>query len=126
MTTEDKAVLLTTGNAAGVLGVSNKTLRRYRDIEGGFLIQDKEWFYGAFDNSPIRWDINKCKEALSKRRKGFSKYQGLSISQKNLGGSKKKMIQKERHLHIVQMLKKLNPIPIAGCKDLEIQLKVQN
>ena len=36
------------------------------------------------------------------------------------------MIHKERHLHIVQMLKKLNPIPIAGCKDLEIQLQVQN
>ena len=32
----------------------------------------------------------------------------------------------QQHLHIVQMLKKLNPIPIAGCKDLEIQLQVQN
>ena len=57
MTTEDKAVLLNTGNAAGVLGVSNKTLRRYRDIEGGFLIQDKEWFYGVFDNSIISFTI---------------------------------------------------------------------
>ncbi len=32
----------------------------------------------------------------------------------------------KQHLHIVQMLKKLNPTPIAGCKDLEIQLQVQN
>ena len=39
MTTEEKAVLLSTGSAAGVLGVSSKTLRRYRDIEGGFLIK---------------------------------------------------------------------------------------
>ena len=90
MTTEDKAVLLTTGNAAGVLGVSNKTLRRYRDIEGGFLIQDKEWFYGAFDNSPIRWDINRCKEALSKRRKGFSKYQDFQLAKKILEDQRKK------------------------------------
>ena len=53
MTLED-VVLLTTGSASGVLGVSTKTLRRYRDLEGGFLIQDKDWFTGAFDNSPIR------------------------------------------------------------------------
>ena len=64
MNTED-IVLLSTGSAAGVLGVSGKTLRRYRDIEGGFLIKDKDWFYGAFDNSPIRWNIKRCKEYLS-------------------------------------------------------------
>ena len=90
MPTEEKAVLLTTGNAAGVLGVSNKTLRRYRDIEDGFLIQDKDWFYGAFDNSPIRWDINRCKEALSKRRKGFSKYQDFKLAKKILEDQQKK------------------------------------
>ena len=90
MTTEDKAVLLTTGNAAAVLGVSNKTLRRYRDIENGFLIQDKDWFYGAFDNSPIRWDINRCKEALSKRRKGFSKFADFKLAKKILEEAQKK------------------------------------
>ena len=36
------------------------------------------------------------------------------------------MIQEERLLHIVQMLKKLNPIPIAGFKDLGLKLQVQN
>ena len=75
-------VLLSTGSAAGVLGVSGKTLRRYRDIEGGFLIKDKDWFYGAFDNSPIRWEINRCKKALSKRRKGYSKYKDFAIAKK--------------------------------------------
>lgn len=35
------------------------------------------------------------------------------------------MIQKERHLHIVQMLKKLNPIPIAGFEDSELLQQVQ-
>ena len=82
MTTEEKAVLLSPGSAAGVLGVSSKTLRRYRDIEDGFLIQDKDWFYGAFDNSPIRWDIEKCEEALAKRRRGFSKYKDFQIAKK--------------------------------------------
>ena len=64
--------LLKTADASRSLGVSTKTLRRYRDLEGGFLVQDKHWFSGAFDNSPIRWDIEKCREALAKRRRGFS------------------------------------------------------
>ena len=89
MTLED-VVLLTTGSASGVLGVSTKTLRRYRDLEGGFLIKDKDWFTGAFDNSPIRWDINKCKEALSKRRKGFSKYQDFQLAKNILEDQRKK------------------------------------
>ena len=89
MKTED-TVLLSTGSAAGVLGVSTKTLRRYRDLEGGFLIQDKDWFNGAFDNSPIRWDIKRCKEALSKRRKGFSKYQDFQLTKRILEDQRKK------------------------------------
>ena len=89
MKTED-TVLLSTGSAAGVLGVSTKTLRRYRDLEGGFLIQDKDWFNGAFDNSPIRWDINRCKEALSKRRKGFSKYQDFQLAKRIMEDQRKK------------------------------------
>ena len=89
MKTED-TILLSTGSAAGVLGVSTKTLRRYRDLEGGFLIQDEDWFNGAFDNSPIRWDINRCKEALSKRRKGFSKYQDFQLAKRILEDQRKK------------------------------------
>ena len=74
--------LLKTADASRYLGVSTKTLRRYRDLEGGFLVQDKEWFSGAFDNSPIRWDIEKCEEALAKRRRGFSKYKDFQIAKK--------------------------------------------
>ena len=74
--------LLKTADASRSLGVSTKTLRRYRDLEGGFLVQDKHWFSGAFDNSPIRWDIEKCREALAKRRRGFSKYQDFAIAKK--------------------------------------------
>ena len=69
--------LLGTANTAAILGVSTKTLRRYRDLEGGFLIQDKDWFFGAYDNSPIRWDLERCKKSLATRRKGFSKYANL-------------------------------------------------
>ena len=35
------------------------------------------------------------------------------------------MIQKERHLHILQMLKNLNPIPIAGFGDTELIQQVR-
>ena len=59
-------------------------------MEGGFLIQGKDWFFGAFDNSPIRWDIDRCKEALSKRRKGFSKYQDFQLAKKILEDQQKK------------------------------------
>ena len=82
MNIRDSGVLVKTGSAAPILGVSVQTLRAYRDLQGGFLIEGKHWFSGAFDNSPIRWDIDKCKEALAKRRKGFSKYQDFAIAKK--------------------------------------------
>ena len=82
--------LYKTADASRILAVSTKTLRRYRDMEGGFLIQGKDWFFGAFDNSPIRWDIDRCKEALSKRRKGFSKYQDFQLAKKILEDQQKK------------------------------------
>jgi len=82
MNIQDSGVLVKTGSAAPILGVSVQTLRAYRDLQGGFLIEGKHWFSGAFDNSPIRWDIDKCKEALAKRRKGFSKYQDFAIAKK--------------------------------------------
>ena len=87
---DEEAVLLTTANAARACGVSTKTLRRYRDLEGGFLVEGKDWFYGAYDNSPIRWDINRCKEALSKRRKGFSKFGDFKLAKKILEEAQKK------------------------------------
>jgi len=61
--------LVTTVNAAIACGVSTKTLRRYRDLEGGFLVKGIDWFEGVYDNSPIKWNINRCKEALSKKAK---------------------------------------------------------
>ena len=82
MKIEDSGILVKTGSAAPILGVSVQTLRAYRDLQGGFLIEGKHWFSGAFDNSPIRWDIDKCKEALAKRRKGCSKDQDLEEAKK--------------------------------------------
>ena len=112
--------LLGTANTA-FLGVSTKTLRRYRDLEGGFLIQDKDWFFGAYDNSPIRWDLERCKKSEEKR---IFQICGLPICQKNHRGTTKKMTPKnlevnnalstdivpkdERHLHLVQMALALN------------------
>ena len=82
--------LLKTADASRSLGVSTKPLRRYRDLEGGVLVQDKHWFSGAFDNSPIRWDIEKCREALAKRRRGFSKYKDFEIAKKIIKDQQKK------------------------------------
>ena len=82
MKIKDSGILVKTGTVAPILGVSVQTLRAYRDLQGGFLIEGKHWFSGAFNNSPIRWDIDKCKEALAKRRKGFSKYQDFAIAKK--------------------------------------------
>ena len=65
-------LLLKTADAARYLGVSVQSLRRYRDVEDGFLVENEDWFSGAFENSPIRWNVESCKEAFSKRRKGFS------------------------------------------------------
>jgi len=90
MTIEDTRVLIKTGSAAPILGVSVQTLRAYRDLQGGFLIEGKDWFSGAFDNSPIRWDIQRCKEALAKRRKGFSKYRNFQLAKKILEDQTKK------------------------------------
>ena len=90
MTIEDTRVLIKTGSAAQILGVSVQTLRAYRDLQGGFLIEGKDWFSGAFYNSPIRWDIQRCKEALAKRRKGFSKYQNFQLAKKILEDQTKK------------------------------------
>ena len=89
MKIEDSGVLVKTGSAAPILGVSVQTLRAYRDLQGGFLIEGKHWFSGAFNNSPIRWDIDKCKEALAKRRKGFSKYQEFALAKQIIRNKKK-------------------------------------
>ena len=82
--------LLKTADASRSLGVSTKTLRRYRDLEGGFLIQDKDWFFGAYDNSPIRWDLERCKKSLATRRKGFSKYADFQFAKKIIKEQQKK------------------------------------
>ena len=71
------------------MGVSIQTLRAYRYPQGVFLIEGKNWFSGEFDNSPIRGDIDKCKEALAKRKKGFSKYEDSALAKKIILNKKK-------------------------------------
>ena len=71
MTTEEKAVLLSTGSAAGVLGVSSKTLRRYRDIEDGFLIQDKDCFMVLLITALLDGTSTGAKKLYLKEEKDF-------------------------------------------------------
>ena len=37
-------LLLKTADAAMYIGVSVQSLRRYRDVEGGFLAENEDWF----------------------------------------------------------------------------------
>ena len=90
MKIEDSGILVKTGSAAPILGVSVQTLRAYRDLQGGFLIEGKHWFSGAFDNSPIRWDLERCKKSLATRRKGFSKYADFQFAKKIIKEQQKK------------------------------------
>jgi hypothetical protein len=60
--------LLKSADAGRYLGVSVQSLRRYRDAEGGFLVENEDWFWGAYENSPIRWNVEKCQEKLKKKR----------------------------------------------------------
>ena len=90
MKIQDSGVLVKTGSAAPILGVSVQTLRSYRDLQGGFLIEGKHWFSGAFNNSPIRWDLERCKKSLATRRKGFSKYADFQFAKKIIKEQQKK------------------------------------
>ena len=57
---------LPSGQAALVLGVSIKSLKRYADIHQ-FLIEGVHWQHGPLCNSPRTWNIDACREALRYR-----------------------------------------------------------
>ena len=58
-----------TPEAARALGISTQTLMRYRDDRGGFLAAGIDYFYGAHENSPIKWDVEKCLQQIHQRGK---------------------------------------------------------
>ena len=59
--------LLPTTLATVLLGRSESTLKRYRDVNGGFLEAGKHYFLGPNRNSSITWDIEAVKSAFHQR-----------------------------------------------------------
>lgn len=59
---------LPTPEAADYLGVSKDTLRRRRDIAGGYLVNGKHWRYaGDSVNSKIAWAVDLIAAEFNKR-----------------------------------------------------------
>lgn len=59
---------LPTPEATDYLGVSKDTLRRRRDIAGGYLVNGKHWRYaGDTSNSKIVWAVDLIAAEFNKR-----------------------------------------------------------
>jgi hypothetical protein len=57
---------LPTPLAARLLGISQRTLKRWANEEG-FLEPMKHWVRGPFLNSTITWNVQACRETLHYR-----------------------------------------------------------
>lgn len=49
---------VTTSEAAKLCHCHPRTLKRKRDIEGGFLVNMRHWRFGTSPGSSIMWDID--------------------------------------------------------------------
>ena len=58
---------ISTAAAAKLLGRSPQSLKRYRDINGGFLEAGVHYSFGGFANSPITWNVDEVRKALNYR-----------------------------------------------------------
>ena len=53
--------------AAKSLCYSARTLKRYRDRNGGFLIAGQDWCFGPTGASAISWNITTCRQKFHER-----------------------------------------------------------
>ena len=53
--------------AADALGISTDTLKRKREICGGFLEAGLHWCAGSTRNSPLTFCVERCREAFHQR-----------------------------------------------------------
>ena len=58
---------LPTKAAADALGISTDTLKRKREICGGFLEAGLHWCAGSTRNSPLTFCVKRCREAFHQR-----------------------------------------------------------
>ena len=56
-----------TGDAAYHLGVSSDTLKRRREVSGGFLENGTHYNLGPSRNSSIVWNVPAIREAFNQR-----------------------------------------------------------
>ena len=62
---------LPTPLAIRALGYSARTLKRYRDRNGGFLIAGQDWCFGPTGASSISWNITSCRRKFHERGKSM-------------------------------------------------------
>ena len=62
-----QAEWLPTPMATKALGYSARTLKRYRDRNGGFLIAGQDWCFGPTGASSISWNITTCRQKFHER-----------------------------------------------------------
>ena len=58
---------LPTPLATKALSYSARTLKRYRDRNGGFLVAGQDWCYGPTGASSISWNITTCRQKFHER-----------------------------------------------------------
>ena len=58
---------LPTKAAADALGISTDTLKRKREICGGFLEAGRDWCSGSTRNSSLTFCVERCREAFHQR-----------------------------------------------------------
>ena len=58
---------LPTKAAAAALGLSTDTLKRKREICGGFLEAGRHWCAGPTSNSPMTWCVEECRKEIHQR-----------------------------------------------------------
>ena len=56
-----------TGDAAYQLGVSSDTLKRRREVSGGFLENGQHYCLGSSRNSTITWHVDRIRDAFNQR-----------------------------------------------------------
>ena len=56
-----------TGDAADQLGVSSDTLKRRREVNGGFLENKVHYVLGPSQNSTITWHVDRIRDAFNQR-----------------------------------------------------------
>ena len=59
---EKSRLVLKTADASIALDMSQGHLKRQMDVKGGPLIAGEDYFLGAHKTSPIRWDVESCRE----------------------------------------------------------------